>query len=170
MSDPIKEKMKRILDELDTAKDKDLPKADEDSKIQHRETIEYSTWKTPMDDLEKERARLADHLGAGLSMLQPLELLGVFQILSDAIRAMKMKEMEEITDVKGFIDKNGTRHVRVENLGGSKLSAHDRVIKLMRLIIRECEVCISMIDNMEQVAMMLGDVKQDESNKEVANA
>ena len=94
MSKAIKQ-MQQVLDDIEhDNKCKSMEVDDKDR--QHEETINFATWKTNEPMLESERERLKNNLECGLSMLQPLELCAIFQVVSDAIREAKIKELKEI--------------------------------------------------------------------------
>jgi len=169
MSKQIKQ-MQQLLDDIDDDNKCTSMEVD-DKDRQHEEVIEFSTWKTNEPMLESERTRLKNNLECGLSMLQPLELLGVFQVVSDAIREAKIVELKDITSAQPVVDQHGNKHIHLENMGGDSQPG-DKIKLIMMKLISEAELCISMLDNMYEVARMKHEKEQNPSinPKEVANA
>jgi len=168
MSKAIKQ-MQQVLDDIeDNNKCTSMNVDDKDR--QHDETIEYATWKTNEPMLESERERLKNNLACGLSMLQPLELCAMFQVVSDAIRETKIKELKEITSAQPIVDQHGNKHIHIES--ENTLQPGDQIKVLMLNLIKEAELCISMLDNMYEVARMKHEKEHNVSinPKEVANA
>lgn len=168
MSKAIKQ-MKKVLDDIEHDNKCTSMNVD-DKDRQHEETIEYATWKTNEPMLESERQRLKSNLECGLSMLQPLELCGIFQVVSDAIREAKIKELKEITSAQPIVDQHGNKHIHIES--DKQIQPGDQIKILMLNLIKEAELCISMLDNMYEVARMKHEKEHNTSinPKEVANA
>lgn len=168
MSKAIKQ-MQQVLDDIeDNNKCKSMNVDDKDR--QHEETINFATWKTNEPMLESERERLKNNLECGLSMLQPLELCATFQVMSDAIREAKIKELKEISSAQPIVDQHGNKHIHIES--ENTLQPGDQIKVLMLNLIKEAELCISMLDNMYEVARMKHEKEHNPSinPKEVANA
>ncbi len=127
-------------------KGKSIPKGEGQRPMQ----VEFASWDTGDKEHDNERRRLQQAMGDALSMLQPVELLAIFQVCSDSIRERKFAEISsaKLSRVK---DHNGVDHLQVEGVKGN---TPDRLVKLLATLIKECQFAIEMIQNMGKLAEM----------------